>query len=335
MSAAPATTLPTPAALPALAPDTGFDAAARLVLEHLQAHVPMALWAVTRVENDRQTFLHADGDDVYDVSRGDGHPWEDSFCIRRAAGEAPVVAPDAQSVPAYAAAGVNRDRRIGSYGGAVVQEPDGALFGAICGISPDARALDGALASAGPLLTLLGRLLTMVLCGERVRDEAAAAALEATLSAETDALTGLYNRRAWERVCRDEEQRFERYADPTVAVVVDLDLLKEVNDTQGHASGDRYIQRAAAALRDSVRSCDVAARLGGDEFALLLRGCPTARADQAVARMYDALAAAGVAGSIGWAPITVVSGFPAALAEADAAMYAAKAARRRGRATAV
>jgi diguanylate cyclase (GGDEF)-like protein len=325
MSAAPLTV----ATLPGT--DASFDTAARLVLDHLRSHVPMAVWAVTRTENGRQTFLHADADNVYDIRRGGSHPWQDSFCIRMAAGEGPAVAPDAQAVPAYAAAAVNRTRTIGSYGGAVICEPDGALFGAICGISPDATALDGALAEAGPLLVLLGRLLTMVLGAERARDEAAAAVLEATLSAETDALTGVYNRRAWERVCRDEEQRFERFADPTVAVVVDLDLLKQVNDTQGHASGDRYIQRAAAALRDAVRTCDVVARLGGDEFAVLLRGCPSSRAEQAVARMYDALAAAGVAGSIGWSPITVVRGFPAALAEADAAMYVAKAARRRGR----
>jgi diguanylate cyclase (GGDEF)-like protein len=325
----PASAPGVPAPLPALSPDLGFDRASRLVLDYLDEHVPMALWAVTRIADGRQTFLHADGANDYDIAPGHSHAWEDSFCIRMASGLAPAVAPDAQSVPAYAAAGVNDGRQIGAYAGAVIHEPAGQLFGAICGIDPDTQARDGALAEAGPLLALLGQLLTMVVWAERTTEQAAAAVLEATVAAETDSLTGLANRRAWERVCRDEEERFRRLGDPTVAVVIDLDLLKQVNDTEGHAAGDRHLQRACAALRAAVRSCDVVARLGGDEFAVLLRGCSTAQAEAAVARMYEQLARVGVAGSIGWAPLTVLEGFPAALAQADSAMYAAKADRRR------
>jgi hypothetical protein len=189
LALAPAVTvLPVLPVLPDLAQDTGFDAAVGLMLAYLQAQVPMAVWTVTRVENGQQTVLVAHGDEGYGVARGGSHPWQDSFCVRMASGEGPAVAPDAQAVPAYAAAGVNRTRTIGSYGGAVISEPDGALFGVICGISPDAAALDGALAEAGPLLVLLGRLLTLVLGAERARDEAAAAVLEATLSAETDGM---------------------------------------------------------------------------------------------------------------------------------------------------
>jgi len=156
--------------------------------------------------------------------------------------------------------------------------------------------------------------------------------LEATLVAETDVLTGLYNRRAWDRVLEEEERRFHRLGDPTVAVVLDLDLLKVINDTQGHAAGDRHLQRAGDALRRSVKGRDTVARLGGDEFGILLRGCTEAEATGAVDRVHLALTAAGVAGSIGWAPITVMNGLPVALAEADAAMYVAKAARRAARA---
>ncbi|MEP7090618.1 MAG: GGDEF domain-containing protein [Nocardioidaceae bacterium] len=318
-------------AMPVLTPDMGFDIAAELVLDYLNAHVPMALWSVTRVENDRQTFLFVDPDNPYDIRPGGSHPWEDSFCIRMASGRGPTVAPDAQSVPAYAAAKVNAVARIGAYGGAVIQEPGGRVFGAICGIDPDAKSLSSTLATAGPLLSLLGQLLTMVVSAERLRDQAASAALKATLAAETDGLTGLFNRRAWQRICEDEEMRFQRLADPTVAVVLDLDLLKEVNDSRGHAAGDLYIQLAGSSLRDTVKASDVVARLGGDEFGVLLRGCTETEAAAVVNRMYAALAACGVAGSIGWAPITVLQGFPAALAEADAAMYAAKAERRRSR----
>lgn len=322
---------PAPSSLPVLTPDMGFDAASRLVLEYLAANVPMALWGVTRVENGRQTFVRLDQVNGYGLATGAGHAWADSFCIHMAAGVAPAVAPDAQAVPAYAAAKVNEALPIGAYGGAPIVEPSGALFGAICGIDPEHKPIRDALDQAGPLLSLLGQLLSMVLAADRARDRAAAAVFEATLTAETDALTGLYNRRAWDRILAEEEARFRRFADPTVAVVLDLDMLKSINDTQGHAAGDDYIRLAGGALSASVKSCDVVARFGGDEFGVLLRGCTEVAAAKAIDRIYAAFAEVGVAGSIGWAPITVLKGFPAALAEADQAMYAAKAARRQER----
>ena len=127
---------------------------------------------------------------------------------------------------------------------------------------------------------------------------------------------------------RGQEERFRRLADPTVLAMLDLDMLKSVNDTQGHAAGDEYIRQAASALRGAVRAGDAVARLGGDEFGILMTGCDEADADARVDDIYRALERAGVAGSVGWAPITVVRGLPAALAEADEAMYAAKRRRR-------
>lgn len=321
-----------PVSMPVLGPDVSFDAASRLVLDYLSQHLPLAMWGVSRVENGRQTFLSVTAGNGYGAVPGDTGPWDDSFCIRMYGGRGPTVAPDAQSVPAYAEAPANDSKKIGCYAGAPITEPAGDLFGVICGIDPDRRVEDGALAQAAPLLSLFGQLLTMALAAERARDRAATAVLEATLVAETDVLTGLYNRRAWDRVLEEEERRFHRLGDPTVAVVLDLDLLKVINDTQGHAAGDRHLQRAGDALRRSVKGRDTVARLGGDEFGILLRGCTEAEATGAVDRVHLALTAAGVAGSIGWAPITVMNGLPVALAEADAAMYVAKAARRAARA---
>ena len=71
--------------------------------------------------------------------------------------------------------------------------------------------------------------------------------------------------------------------------------------------------------------------MGGDEFGLLLTGCTESMAEFFVRRLYAELEAAGVAGSVGWAPISVLRGFSAALVEADAAMYAAKSERRAAR----
>lgn len=317
--------------LPAFSPTMTFDEAAQAVLLHLREHVPMGFWSVTRVENGRQTYLFLD-DNSYGLTQGSSHLWEDSYCIHMAAGTAPPVAPDASVIPLYAAAGVNSAAQIGSYAGAVIRETDGTLFGAICGIDPEVND-DPRLQSSGPLLLLLGQLLTMVLSADRARAHMSTLAVEAELAAETDVLTGLYNRRAWERLLDEELARFTRLGDPTVIAMTDLDLLKTVNDRDGHAAGDDYIRRAAQALTVGLRRSDVVARLGGDEFGILLRHCDEDAAAQRVDQLSAAMERVGVASSVGWAPVTILRGLPAALAEADDAMYAAKRARRAVRAS--
>jgi len=317
--------------VPMLSPAMSFDEAALAVLRYLRESLPLAFWSVTRVENDRQTYLYLDSDNGYGLAQGQSHPWQDSFCIHMAAGTGPGVAPDAQAVPVYAAAGVNAAVTIGSYAGAPVREPDGTLFGAICGIDPDIRTEDPAFVAAGPVLQLLGQLLTMVLAANRERDVTAAEMAAARRDAETDVLTGLANRRAWERLVAHHGERFARMGDPTVVAMIDLDMLKVINDEHGHEAGDDYIRRAGAVLRATARDVDVVARLGGDEFGLLLVDCTESMAKRFVGRLYDELDVAGVAGSVGWAPISVLRGFPAALVEADAAMYAAKSERRAAR----
>ncbi len=316
--------------MPSITVDMTFEQAAAEALRYLRTNVPMAFWSVTRVENDRQTYQYLD-ENGYGLLPGQSHPWEDSFCIHMAAGAAPMVAPDAQAVPLYAAAGVNALATIGAYAGSAIRETDGRLFGAICGISPQAST-DPRLAAAEPVLGLLGQMLTMVLTMDRQRDEAALRLATAEMAAETDVLTDLYNRRAWERLLGEQDERFRRLGDPTVLAMLDLDMLKEVNDTRGHAAGDDYIRRAADALRDAAAPTDLLARLGGDEFGVLMTHCTEAEAEVRVDGIYRALERAGVAGSVGWAPITVLRGLPAALAEADEAMYAAKRRRRSARA---
>ncbi len=315
-----------------LAPEQGFEAAARLVLDYLDTHVPLAMWSVTRVENGRQTFLHVDPDNVLGVTRGDGHRWQDGFCVRMAAG-APTVAPDVRSLSVYADAAANRSGNFGAYAGAAIREPSGAVFGTICGLHPQPLGVEGPLAQAGDLLRLLGSLLSMVLASERTTQHAAVALLESQLSAESDPLSGLYNRRAWNRLAAEEAERSRRLGEQAVVAMLDLDHLKRVNDTEGHEAGDRYIRLAGSALASAVTGTDVVARLGGDEFAVLLRGCPEAAAPAAVARIEAALEDAGVAGSLGWAPLTVRSGLSEAMAAADREMYAVKAARRAGKAS--
>ncbi len=82
-----------------------------------------------------------------------------------------------------------------------------------------------------------------------------------------DVLTGLYNRAFFE----EERERLESGRRFPVSILIgDLDGLKEVNDSYGHAAGDELLRRAAEVLKASFRTEDVVARLGGDEFGIIL-----------------------------------------------------------------
>lgn len=90
------------------------------------------------------------------------------------------------------------------------------------------------------------------------------------ITATTDPLTRLYNRRFFEDYFEKELNRSIRYSHKLALVVFDLHRFKEVNDKFGHPQGDALLQMAAATLRKSLRTSDYAFRIGGDEFALLL-----------------------------------------------------------------
>lgn len=88
--------------------------------------------------------------------------------------------------------------------------------------------------------------------------------------ADHDPLTGLLNRRSFERELHSHATRVERYGSSGAVLMLDLDNFKYVNDTRGHSAGDDLLVRTALSLRLRLRDSDVLARLGGDEFAVLL-----------------------------------------------------------------
>jgi diguanylate cyclase (GGDEF)-like protein/PAS domain S-box-containing protein len=95
-----------------------------------------------------------------------------------------------------------------------------------------------------------------------------------------DALTGLVNRREFERRLEEAAEAARRGDGTHILCYLDLDRFKLVNDTSGHVAGDSLLREAAKILRDAVRDSDTVARIGGDEFGLLLLGCPLDKARQ-------------------------------------------------------
>jgi diguanylate cyclase (GGDEF)-like protein/PAS domain S-box-containing protein len=101
-----------------------------------------------------------------------------------------------------------------------------------------------------------------------------------TYQASHDALTGLINRREFERRLQEAMDSAQTGDAGHALCYLDLDRFKVVNDTCGHTAGDNMLREVASLIREAVRDSDTVGRIGGDEFALLLVGCPLEKARQ-------------------------------------------------------
>jgi diguanylate cyclase (GGDEF)-like protein len=156
-------------------------------------------------------------------------------------------------------------------------------------------------------------------------------------SADMDFLLGILNRRGFERELNRSISYIRRYHAHGVLIVLDVDRLKPINDSFGHAAGDQVLKAVVAAITGQVRASDVVGRLGGDEFAVLLWNlsetdarAKAAALEAAIDRLsfvFDSrVVTVGV--SAGVAILGKESEAARTLEEADRAMYVRKAQRR-------
>jgi diguanylate cyclase (GGDEF)-like protein len=113
--------------------------------------------------------------------------------------------------------------------------------------------------------------------------------------ARTDHLTGLANRREFERIIEREVALAERHNRKLSLMMIDLDNLKRINDRQGHRSGDAALRLVAQQLQRVVRTSDICARLGGDEFGVAMPETDLGRAQEVASRLRAALGEASLA----------------------------------------
>jgi diguanylate cyclase (GGDEF)-like protein len=152
--------------------------------------------------------------------------------------------------------------------------------------------------------------------------------------ATTDPLTGAMNRRRFLEAGESELRRAERYDAPISVALMDIDFFKRINDTHGHAAGDKVLRRLVEELNATLREHDLICRYGGEEFAVLFPETDEAAAEVAAERLRLAVEGLVVRTETGEVRPTVSIGgtqadphgdsLESALSRADVALYEAK-----------
>ena len=114
---------------------------------------------------------------------------------------------------------------------------------------------------------------------DETRGDLAVRRIRAEVDSRTDALTGLYNRRSFDRFLLEEWDTAKRARMPVAMLILDVDRFKNYNDTFGHPVGNEVLERLSTLIKESVRATDLLFRYAGDEFAVLL---PKTGLEQAV-----------------------------------------------------
>lgn len=287
-------------------PEERFDRLTRIARRMFG--VPIAV--VSLIDTNRQWFKSSVGLSVCETSR------DISFCAHAILGEEIMHVEDAlQDERFFDNPLVAGDPRIRFYAGCPLRVGNQKM-GTFCLIDQKPRKLTE---DERDMLRDLAEMAEQNLAAEQL--------------AVTDALTGLTNRRGFEAFARKVLGVCRRLNKPATLVYFDLNMFKQINDTYGHAEGDRTLKAFADCLLSAFRESDAVARLGGDEFAVLLADASLAAAGQAIARLRSAIEEANQqsgarriefsSGEIAFDP-TRHDSIEALLLDADAAMYAEK-----------
>ena len=294
-------------------PEERFDRLTRLARRLFD--VPIAL--VSLVDSNRQWFKSCQGLAITETPR------DVSFCAHAILSDQILMIPDAGSDERFQDNPlVTGEPKIRFYAGCPLKVGNGSNVGTLCLLDTRPRVLD---AEERGLLRDLASM---------AEQEIAALQL-----ASIDDLTQLSNRRGFEALAEHALSMCKRMGTPASLLFFDLDQFKRINDTFGHAEGDRALVAFAQVLRRVLREMDVIGRLGGDEFVALLLGSNAAAGDAVIERLHQALTAVNVelqgryeinysVGRIEYDPARHDT-IKRLLADADGAMYARKQTSRR------
>lgn len=291
--------------------DSPADGAFDRITELVRAVLGVPICAVSLVDVDRQWFKSHPGVDASETSR------EIAFCDHTIRGRDPMIVRDASIDSRFRENPlVTGDLGIASYAGVPLETPDGYNIGTLCAIDTRPRDFDP------------GQIAILKSLAALVVDQ-----LELRNMADRDSLTGALTRRAFVAEVEKKITLFDRSQRPAALVMLDIDHFKRVNDTYGHAAGDKVIRAVVEACQGTRRPADTLGRLGGEEFCLLLAETTEAAAIHAAQRFCCALRNLVIVND---PPLSVTASFGVAaigadrmtsdlwLAAADSALYEAK-----------
>lgn len=296
----------------------GFQSAVKAVLKVLHRRLGFDLWIVARNEGEHWVVLDSE-DHGYGIEPGRVFNWANSLCKEMMLGNGPNITPNSEEDPAYASALIARELPVKSYIGLPLCLEDGTLFGTLCAIHPNPK--PPSILNEKDLLELMATLLSKILQAELRTEAEMRRAEKREAESLSDKLTGLFNRRGWDRLLANEEHRCQRFGHSAAVFVIDLDHLKEVNDTLGHSAGDALLIQTATQIKKVARSLDVVARLGGDEFGILCAECDAKGAKFLLNRIRKSLAEQNIGAAIGFAMRDPGKSLHTAWESADARMY--------------
>ena len=287
--------------------EASFDRITRLIRTVFD--VPIAIVSV--IDGHRQWYKACDGLATAEAER------KDTFCKHTILQDGPLIVHDATKNPRFADnPNVRNDPHIRFYAGVPLRTHDGHNIGSVCAIGDQPRDF--------------GQRETAILqdFADLAMDE-----LELRQHASSDVLTGVLSRRAFmEQGSRAfalaKRQRFD-----FSCVVFDVDHFKAVNDTFGHAAGDKVLSGVAKQCGAALRDVDIFGRVGGEEFAILmyagrkgaLESAERLRSAIEAMRFAHGTAALAVTASLGIASLdSTIPSLHELIEHADAAMYTSK-----------
>lgn len=313
-------TLPTPPG--SFSPFVDFSSASKAAVAFLCELTGYEFCAVTRIEGNESRILIVN-EAEHGLKVGDSILVDESICSKVLTGEIPrFIADVASASGSDDLTSINPHLKIGAHIGVPLVLSDRSLFGTICAINPEP--MPQLKSSERKTVELIARMLSTILSLELQSLDQRRSYERAKMESESDELTGLLNRRGWDRALHEEEILCAQYGFAASVMVINLDNLKVVNDTQGHKAGDDLIRNAAEIIEQTCRSDDVVARTGGDEFAVLTKGISQEGLRAFARRIRIALMVAGVSASVGTSTRSQAKSLTDAWTEADEAMYVSK-----------
>lgn len=289
--------------------EEAFDRITRLIKNIFD--LPIAI--VSMIDGHRQWYKAYEGLENREVAR------DATFCKYTLQDMTPLVVPDARDDARFAQNPmVTAGPQIRFYAGVPLRTNDGQNIGTVCAIGFEPRAFSP---RESAILTDLAAL--------------AMDALELRQQASVDSLTGALSRRAFKEQAAREISLAQRHRHGLACIAFDLDHFKQINDRHGHATGDKVLVAVAEACRAQLRGSDLFGRLGGEEFALILPHTDRAHMGGVAEKVREAIEHVLVRHGETRVPVTSSFGMAALdartpdiealLANADAALYEAKA----------